>query len=161
VAGGAGGGVGAGVGAGAGFGTVAETVAVDPSRGAALAASAGVPLYQGAQVLEQLSRTEQDRENNAAEITAVTRQLANDSFTSGFGSMGGEEFFSYLNISDSLHRSGGEAWHTWNTEMKAKLVKLQNQEGSWAGHHCITGRVAVTSAAVLTLLVEQSDASSN
>jgi hypothetical protein len=161
VAGGAGGGVGAGVGAGAGFGTVAETVAVDASRGAALAASAGVPLYQGAQVLEQLSRTEQDRENNAAEITAVTRQLANDSFTSGFGSMGGEEFFSYLNISDSLHRSGGEAWHTWNTEMKAKLVKLQNQEGSWAGHHCITGRVAVTSAAVLTLLVEQSDASSN
>jgi hypothetical protein len=162
VAGGTGGGVGgAGVGAGAGFGTVAETIAVDSSRGERLSAAAGVPLYQGAQVLEQLSRTERDRENNAAEIKAVTQQLANDSFTSGFGSMGGEEFFSYLNISDSLHRTGGEAWNTWNTEMKAKLVKLQNQEGSWAGHHCITGRVAVTSAAVLTLLVEKSDASNN
>jgi hypothetical protein len=45
--------------------------------------------------------------------------------------------------------------------MKAKLVKLQNQEGSWAGHHCITGRVAVTSAAVLTLLVERSGAINN
>jgi hypothetical protein len=155
VAGGTGGGVGARV------GTVAETIAVDASRSAGLAAAAGVPLYQGAQVLEQLSRTEKDRENNAAEITAVTRQLANDSFTSGFGSMGGEEFFSYLNISDSLHRSGGEAWNTWNSGMKAKLVKLQNQEGSWAGHHCITGRVAVTSAAVLTLLVERSGAINN
>jgi hypothetical protein len=73
--------------------------------------------------------------------------------------MGGEEFFSYLNISDSLHRAGGEPWNKWNADIKTKLVKLQNEEGSWAGHHCITGRVAVTSAAVLTLLVENSDIS--
>ena len=69
--------------------------------------------------------------------------------------MGGEEFFSYLNISDSLHRSGGPEWETWNRDIKAKMLKLQNQDGTWAGHHCITGRVAVTSAAILTLLSDR------
>ena len=69
--------------------------------------------------------------------------------------MGGEEFFSYLNISDSLHRSGGEEWRKWNSDIKSKVARLQNGDGSWSGHHCITGRVAVTSAAVLTLLVEK------
>jgi hypothetical protein len=34
-------------------------------------------------------------------------------------------------------------------------VRLQNDDGTWAGHHCITGRVAVTSAAILTLAVDQ------
>jgi hypothetical protein len=33
-------------------------------------------------------------------------------FVAGFGSIGGEEFFSYLNISDSLHRTGGPDWET-------------------------------------------------
>ena len=73
----------------------------------------------------------------------------------GFGSMGGEEYFSYLNISDSLRRTGGEEWETWNGKIKTQLARMQNEEGSWAGHHCITGRVAVTSAAVLTLLADQ------
>ena len=69
----------------------------------------------------------------------------------GFGSMGGEEFFSYLNISDSLHRAGGAEWKNWNDRITAQLARLQNEDGTWAGHHCITGRVAVTSAAILTL----------
>ena len=122
---------------------------------AADASSAGVALYKGAQVLEQLSRTEEDRERNADEIAAVTGQLANGRFVRGFGSMGGEEYFSYLNISDSLRRTGGEEWETWDGKIKTQLVRMQNEEGSWAGHHCITGRVAVTSAAVLTLLAGQ------
>ncbi len=69
--------------------------------------------------------------------------------------MGGEEFFSYLNISDSLRRTGGSQWKEWNESMKTRLVRLQNNDGTWAGHHCITGRVAVTSAAILTMLVEK------
>jgi hypothetical protein len=39
--------------------------------------------------------------------------------------------------------------------MKAKIVKMQNADGTWAGHHCITGRVAVTSAAVLMLVADR------
>ncbi len=120
-----------------------------------VAASAGVQLYQSAQALEQLSRTDKDRAKNAKEIKAMTGQLADSRFVMGFGSFGGEEFFSYLNISDSLHRTGGADWEKWNGDMKTKLVKLQNEDGSWAGHHCITGRVAVTSAAILVMLVDR------
>lgn len=117
--------------------------------------SAGVPLYQDAQALEQLSRTDKDRKENATQIKAMTSRLANPQHVMGFGSFGGEEFFSYLNISDSLHRTGGEEWEKWNGDIKAKLLKLQNEDGTWAGHHCITGRVAVTSAAILVMLVDR------
>jgi hypothetical protein len=159
VAGGAGPGVGPGSGGGIGGGVFRTGTYASFDRGsgggAGLAESAGVELYRDAHVLEGLSRTDKDRRENAAEIQAVTSKLASASFVEGFGSYGGEEFFSYLNISDSLHRDGGEAWEKWNDSIKTKLVRLQNEEGSWAGAHCITGRVAVTSAAVLTLLVEK------
>ena len=125
--------------------------------GPADASSAGIALYKGAQVLEQLSRSEADREANKDEIAAVTGELRNARFVDGFGSIGGEEFFSYLNISDSLQRAGGKEWEEWNGNMQSKLVRLQNDDGTWAGHHCITGRVAVTGAAILTLVAGQQD----
>ncbi len=123
--------------------------------GARAEGSAGVSLYSRAQQIEELSKTEKDRRVNAREIGNIARDLGKESFVQGFGSMGGEEFFSYLNISDSLKRTGGNEWKEWNTNMKSRLVKLQNNDGTWAGHHCITGRVAVTSAAVLTMLAER------
>jgi hypothetical protein len=122
------------------------------------AVSAGVSLYKRAQELEQLSRTPEDRRKNVQEIGAIRAQLSDPRFVTGFGSIGGEEFFSYLNISDSLHRAGGEPWHKWNQEMTAKLLTMQNEDGTWAGHHCITGRVAVTSAAILMLMVDREPA---
>jgi hypothetical protein len=69
----------------------------------------------------------------------------------GFGSIGGEEFFSYLNVSDGLKRGGGPEWRQWHSQITTKILNLQNNDGTWAGHHCITGRVAVTSAAILNL----------
>ncbi len=129
---------------------------VDGSPGrSADSASAGVSLYKGAQELEQLSRTPADRAKNARQITAIKSQLDDPRFINGFGSIGGEEFFSYLNIGDGLHRAGGPEWTKWNAEMTAKVLKLQNEDGTWAGHHCITGRVAVTGAAVLMLLADR------
>jgi hypothetical protein len=118
-------------------------------------AAAGVPLYQTAQALEQLSRTDADRQKNAAEIARMQAQLSDTKFVAGFGSVGGEEFFSYLNISDGLQRSGGTQWKTWRSDIVQKILALQNSDGTWAGHHCITGRVAVTSAAILNLKFEQ------
>ena len=117
--------------------------------------AAGVPLYQGAQALEQLTRTAADREQNVREIGAIQSQLASTGFVSGYGSMGGEEFFSYLNISDSMKRVGGEAWSKWHADITQKILGLQNSDGTWAGHHCITGRVAMTSAAILNLTVDR------
>jgi hypothetical protein len=117
-------------------------------------ASAGVPLYQRAQALEQMTRTPGDREKNSKDIKKLAKEISDPRVIAGFGSMGGEEFFSYLNVSDSLHRSGGPEWVAWNDRIKTQLVKLQNEDGTWAGHHCITGRVAVTSAAILTILAD-------
>ena len=119
------------------------------------AEAAGVALYQSAQALEQLSRTKADRVQNARQISAIQGQLANAAFVGGFGSMGGEEFFSYLNISDSMKRVGGDAWSKWHADITQKIVGLQNSDGTWAGHHCITGRVAMTSAAILNLTVDR------
>jgi len=117
-------------------------------------ASAGVALYQSAQALEQLSRTANDREENAVQISAITSRLKDAKFVNGYGSIGGEEFFSYLNVSDGLRRTGGEEWNKWHTDITARILKLQNQDGTWSGSHCITGRVAVTSAAILNLTVK-------
>jgi len=60
-----------------------------------------------------------------------------------------------LNISDGLRRSGGNEWTRWHYQTNDRIVKLQNADGTWAGHHCITGRVAVTSAAMLNLMVDR------
>jgi hypothetical protein len=174
---GSGGGIGSGKGGGVGYGaplgslgpataaapyalsSTAETVAVTGSASAGLSASsAGVSLYKRAQELEQLSRTDEDRKTNAKQIAEIKTQLSDPRFITGFGSVGGEEFFSYLNIGDSLHRAGGPEWERWNADMKQKVLKMQNEDGTWAGHHCITGRVAVTSAAILILVTDREPA---
>jgi hypothetical protein len=46
---------------------------------------------------------------------------------------------------------GGDTWKAWRTASIDRFASLQNGDGSWAGSHCITGRVAVTSAAILNL----------
>ena len=127
------------------------------ARVVAPAESAGVPLYQSAQALEQLSRTPEGRVQNARQLSVIQDQLASAQFVGGFGSMGGEEFFSYLNISDSMKRIGGDAWPKWHTNITQKILGLQNSDGTWAGHHCITGRVAMTSAAILNLTVDRAN----
>jgi hypothetical protein len=155
---GVGGGVGAGSAPGRG-GARAATETADAALGSiggagksgALSAAAGVDLYQSAQALEQLSRTPEAREKNKTEIAAINAKLSDARFVEGFGSIGGEEFFSYLNIGDSLKRTGGKEWGDWHSKITQKILKLQNNDGTWAGHHCITGRVAVTSAAILNL----------
>jgi hypothetical protein len=146
------GGSSSGPGSGGGTGSTTESVTVDGvARPGLPAADAGIVLYKDAQALEQLSRTEADRKKNASEIATINRKLSDTRFVEGYGSIGGEEFFSYLNISDSLKRTGGKEWEEWNTKITQKILKLQNNDGTWAGHHCITGRVAVTSAAILNL----------
>src|SRR5215510_9035346 len=166
VGGGGGGGGGGGVGPGSAPGrggarAVSETAdaAIGSIGGAgksgALSAAAGVDLYQSAQALEQLSRTAESRAKNKDEIATLNAKLSDAKFVEGYGSIGGEEFFSYLNISDSLKRTGGKEWSDWHSKITQKILKLQNNDGTWAGHHCITGRVAVTSAAILNLTSER------
>ena len=120
-----------------------------------MAGSAGVALYGMAQAVEQLSRNPSVAAANSEILAKAEKALSSAEFVKGFGSMGGEEFISYLNLSDSLVRKGDETWDKWNGDIQERLRKLQNKDGTWAGHHCITGRVACTSAAILTLLTER------
>lgn len=86
---------------------------------------------------------------------AVAGKLADAKYVAGFGNNGGEEFLSYLNLGESLRERGGKEWDAWKEKMQVTLSTAQNEDGSWAGHHCITGRNFCTGAALLTLLIER------
>jgi hypothetical protein len=86
---------------------------------------------------------------------AVVSRLGDRQFLAGFGSNGGEEFLSYMNIAESLVVKGGHEWRRWDSEMTANLNRVQNDDGSWSGHHCITGRTFCTSTALLVLMADR------
>jgi hypothetical protein len=86
----------------------------------------------------------------------VVERLNDPAFVAGFGSNGGEEFLSYMNIGESLVQKGGEEFTKWDGAMTKNLVRVQNADGSWSGQHCITGRTFCTAAALLTLTVDRS-----
>ena len=72
----------------------------------------------------------------------------------GFGNNGGEEFVSFLLTSESMIIAGGDKWDDWNEKMQKLMQKIQNQDGSWSGHHCITSPVFCTAAVIQCLTVE-------
>ncbi len=86
--------------------------------------------------------------------TIITR-LEDKRFIAGFGSNGGEEFLSYMNIGESLVVKGGNDWVKWDASMTENLNRIQNADGSWSGHHCITGKTFCTSTALLTLMADR------
>jgi Squalene-hopene cyclase C-terminal domain len=90
-------------------------------------------------------------EQNAAQI----RRLDDESLLSGFGSNGGEEYLSYLLTSESLVIAGGDKFNEWNDKMHGRLQKIQNEDGSWTGLHCITSPVFCTSAVVQCLTTDR------
>ena len=86
---------------------------------------------------------------------AVVARLADKQFIAGFGSNGGEEFLSYMNLAESLVVKGGDEWKRWDSGMTENLNRVQNGDGSWSGHHCITGRSFCTSTALLVLMADR------
>lgn len=97
----------------------------------------------------------------AAELAAAYSQnqaqvdrLDDASLLSGFGSNGGEEFLSYLFTSEALITSDPEAFARWDDKMRGMLAKIQADDGSWTGHHCITSPVFCTAAVVQCLTTE-------
>ena len=71
----------------------------------------------------------------------------------GFGSNGGEEFMSYLMTGEGMLMQGDNDWKKWYDMMEGKLVNIQNQDGSWNGHHCITSPVFCTATCLLILSI--------
>jgi hypothetical protein len=126
------------------------------------------------EILKQLhdARTEQERQSAQRALAGiagnrkdlvdarivVAKKIGDQRFVQGFGSNGGEEFLSYMSIGESLVTQGGEEWEKWNTHITQNLSRIQNQDGSWTGHHCITGRNFCTAAALLVLTVDRTAA---
>lgn len=104
---------------------------------------------------DQLRKGEETEKAQQAATDALIRKLDDKQFLQGFGSNGGEEFLSYLNISETLLAKGGKEWHAWDRSVTENLNRIQNQDGSWSGHHCITGRTFCTSASLLVLLADR------
>ncbi|MDB5305920.1 MAG: hypothetical protein JWO38_122 [Gemmataceae bacterium] len=102
--------------------------------------------------LGELRRAEKENEKVQENLAATVK---NDQFVAGFGSNGGEEFLSFLNISEALLVKGGKDWQEWDTKMTTGLEKAQDKNGSWAGQHCITGKTFCTSAALLVLMADR------
>jgi len=96
------------------------------------------------------------RRLNREAQAALLDRLDDARFVGGFGSNGGEEFLSYMNISESLVVKGGLEWKRWDDAMAGNLGRIQNSDGSWSGHHCITGRTFCTSSALLVLMADRS-----
>ena len=71
----------------------------------------------------------------------------------GFGSNGGEEFLSYLQTGEGMIVSKDGDWKKWYDNISGRLLKVQNNDGSWNGHHCITSPVFCTATCLLVLSV--------
>jgi hypothetical protein len=80
-------------------------------------------------------------------------QAQRDDVLSGFGNNGGEEFLSYLQTGESMIVGKDNAWKTWYDNTSGRLIKIQNDDGSWSGHHCITSPVFCTATCLLILSV--------
>lgn len=80
--------------------------------------------------------------------------LEDDRVLSGFGNNGGEEFLSYMMASESLAETDIDRWKSWTGRMDNRFRKIQNPDGSWSGHHCITSPVFNTAAVIMTVMVD-------
>jgi len=72
----------------------------------------------------------------------------------GFGNNGGEEFLSFLQTGESMVVNNDNDWKTWYDDVSGRLMQIQNQDGSWNGHHCITSPVFCTATSLLILSIE-------
>lgn len=92
--------------------------------------------------------------STAYEIYEASRdQSQREDIMQGFGNNGGEEFLSYLQTGESMIINKDNQWKEWYDNMSGRLLKIQNTDGSWSGHHCITSPVFCTATCLLILSV--------
>lgn len=85
----------------------------------------------------------------SAKVQAMREDVMN-----GFGNNGGEEFLSFLQTGESMIVKRDTDWKQWYNNISGKLIKIQNQDGSWNGHHCITSPAFCTATSLLILSIE-------
>jgi hypothetical protein len=113
------------------------------------------PVAERKRAVENLTRLEQAQTAQVAAVDGLIRRLDDKQFIQGFGSNGGEEFLSYMNISETLLVKGGKDWTAWDKGITDALVRVQDKDGGWSGQHCITGRTFCTATALLTMMADR------
>jgi hypothetical protein len=108
-----------------------------------------------AEAESKLTSYEQAKTTKKKATKVVLSNVADPRFLTGFGTNGGEEFLSFMNISEALAVTGGKQWQSWDKLVRSTLTRIQNKEGSWSGFHCITGKTFCTAAALLTLMADR------
>jgi hypothetical protein len=101
----------------------------------------------GIRVLYALGRENDDVAKKAfADVLGLVKRD-----NTAFSQAGGEEYLAFHLITETMLQKGGEDWKTWFPVVRDKIVSVQNADGSWTGHHCITSRTFCTAAAILVL----------
>lgn len=101
-----------------------------------------------------MSRSDAYKYSTAYEINeAANARALDEDVLSGFGNNGGEEFLSYLQTGEGMIMSKNTGWKKWYDNMSGRLLQIQNNDGSWNGHHCITSPVFCTATCLLVLSV--------
>lgn len=113
------------------------------------------PKEQKEKARAELGRLKDAEESQMAATRGLVNRLNDKQFIAGFGSNGGEEFLSFMNISETMLVKGGKDWETWDKTVTDSLNRIQDKDGGWSGHHCITGRTFCTSSALLVLLADR------
>lgn len=100
------------------------------------------------------SKDDAIRYSTAYEVYQSAKQTAQrDEVMDGFGNNGGEEFLSYLQTGEGMIIGKDQSWKNWYENMSGRLINIQNNDGSWNGHHCITSPVFCTATCLLILSV--------
>jgi hypothetical protein len=91
-------------------------------------------------------------ENDEKAVRALSDILALvEGSNRAFGGAGGEEYLTFHFMTEMLMQMGGSNWARWYPNVRDRLVAVQNRDGSWTGHHCITSRTFSTACAMLVL----------
>jgi hypothetical protein len=100
------------------------------------------------------SRDDAEKLSTAYRVYDAAKQQAQaEDVISGFGNNGGEEFLSFLQTGELLVIGKDDGWKNWYQQTTGRLVGIQNGDGSWNGHHCITSPVFCTATSLLILSI--------
>ncbi len=92
--------------------------------------------------------------NTAYQIyNSAKTQAQNKEVMSGFGNNGGEEFVSFLQTGESMVIGKDYSWKKWYDDVASTLLTIQNNDGTWNGHHCITSPVFCTATCIMVLSI--------
>ena len=134
---------------------VVNSANADAAKAKAVIADPKAPQAQKDAAKKTVTEAETLNAENGLLQNQVVKEAKDGRFVAGFGSNGGEEFLSFLNLSETMLVRGGKDWTDWDGKMQEMLPKAQDKNGSWSGHHCITGKTFCTASALLVLMADR------